>query len=209
MVRFCCDSLELALVKTRGGNLPIVCLELLGTASELALMFLDIGNFDASTSFGLSIGSMHEGDVCHVPICIPTFNAVFCRQAAYLILNLRIWSEKLPQPILQSCGALMPWEMLVRGALILLCFQELTWQSLVAAIFLTLITFDGLVLCGYDNKSHGSTKNFYTRITVTVWGVLLCLGFDLLFPWCSPPPSLALLMFLFICSTVCPIFKPQ
>lgn len=54
-----------------------------------------------------------------------------------------------------------------------------------AAIFLTLITFDGISLCQYTGSTPGSAKNFYTRLVVTVWGVMLCLAFDLLFPWCA------------------------
>ena len=67
-----------------------------------------------------------------------------------------------------------------------MAFLSIRWLSalwVAAALFLTLITFYGVILCQYNHISHGSTHNFYTRVVVTVWGVLLCLAFDLLFPW--------------------------
>jgi len=43
--------------------------------------------------------------------------------------------------------------------------------------------FDGLVLCQYNHRSSGKVKDFYTRVVVTCWGVLICIAFDLFFPW--------------------------
>ncbi len=50
---------------------------------------------------------------------------------------------------------------------------------------MSIITFYAVLMCQYSPGKHhsGSVHTFYSRLVVTVMGVLICLAFDLLFPW--------------------------
>lgn len=75
--------------------------------------------------------------------------------------------------------------------------HSIFWQSLpsdgcpkihvfcCAAVYMSIITFYAVMMCQYSPGHHhaGSVHSYYTRMVVTVWGVLICLVFDLIFPW--------------------------